>query len=167
MPLNIRGAVRHLFAPPWAVRRALPPRAIDRIEAAIAASEAKHRGEIRFAVEGALDFARVLKGLTPRTRALELFSELGVWDTAENSGVLLYLQLIDRDVEIVADRGIAQAVPQAEWDAICHAMEDAFRDSRYVEGVIAGIDAVSARLEAQFPARATNPNELPDNPVVL
>jgi uncharacterized membrane protein len=160
-------ALRHLFAPPWIVRRAFPRPALDRIEAAIKASEQRHRGEIRVAVEGALEFLAVLRGLTPRERALEVFSLLRVWDTEENSGVLIYVQLVDRDIEIVADRGIAARIPQSEWDAICRRMEDAFRAARFEDGVLAGIAEVSALLERHFPAAPRNADELPDRPVIL
>jgi hypothetical protein len=165
--VSLKRALRHLFAPPWIVRRAFPGAALDRIEAAIKTSEQRHRGELRFAVEGALEFLVVLRGLTPRERALEVFSLLRVWDTEENSGVLIYVQIVDRDIEIVADRGIAARIPQSEWDAICRRMEDAFKAARYEDGVLAGIAEVSALLERHFPADTRNADELPDRPVVL
>jgi hypothetical protein len=165
--LNLGRALRHVFATPLTLRRAFPRTLLDRIEGAIKASERRHRGEVRFAVEGALEFLPVLRGLDPRQRALEIFSLLRVWDTEENSGVLIYVQAVDRDIEIVADRGIAARIPQAEWDAICHRMEDAFRVKRYEEGVLAGIADVSALLERHFPAGGANVDELPDKPVVL
>src|SRR5687767_12913875 len=117
--MSLTRALRHVFAPPWLLRRALAQDALGRIETAVTASERQHRGEVRFAVEGALDFVPVLRGLTARERALEVFSLSRVWDTEENIGVLLYLQLVDRDVEIVADRGIARLIAQDEWDGIC------------------------------------------------
>jgi uncharacterized membrane protein len=149
------------------VRSAFPSAALERIEATVKASEADHRGEVRFAVEGALEFLPVLKGLTPRARALEVFSLLRVWDTEENSGVLIYVQLVDRDIEIVADRGISARIAQTQWEAICRRMEEAFRTRRYEEGVLAGISDVSALLAAEFPAGAANADELPNRPVVL
>ena len=165
--MSVSRALRHLFAAPWAMKRAFPQAALDRIEAAVDASERRHRGEIRFAVEGALDFLPVARGLTPRVRALELFSHLRVWDTEENSGVLIYLQLVDRDIEIVADRGIASRIPQAEWDAICARMEAAFRGGRFEEGVVAGIADISVLLERHFPAGERNADELSDKPAML
>ena len=165
--MSLARATRHLFAPPWIVRRAFPPDALMKIEAAIAASEQRHRGEIRFAIEGHLEFLPVARGLTPRERALEVFSLLRVWDTEENTGVLIYLQLVDRDIEIVADRGIARLIAQHEWDAICRRMEKAFSARQYDEGVIAGITEVSELLARHFPAGASNPDELPDRPAVL
>ena len=160
-------ALRHLVAAPWIVKRAFPRHAIERVEAAIGASEQKHRGEIRFAVEGAMEFLPALRGLTPRQRALEVFSLLKVWDTEENTGVLVYVQLVDRCIEIVADRGIARAIPQETWDAICGRMEAAFREGRFEEGAAAGVAEIGERLAAHFPAGAANPDELPNTPTLL
>jgi hypothetical protein len=157
--------MKHLLLPPWLVRRAFPAAALGRIEAAIKASERRHRGEVRFAVEGPLGLSNLRQAT--RGRAREVFAQLDVWDTEENTGVLLYVQLVDRAIEIVADRGIAARVAQGEWDAICRAMEHAFRQQRYLEGALAAIDAVTRILERHFPARGANPNELPDKPALL
>ena len=165
--MSLARALRHLFAGPWSVRGAFPQSALDRIQAAIRASEQRHRGEIRFAVEGALEFLAVARGLTARERALEVFSLLRVWDTEENSGVLLYVQLVDKDIEIVADRGIARHIPSSDWEAICRRMEEAFRAARYEEGALTAIYEVSALLEQHFPAGTHDTDELPDRPVIL
>lgn len=165
--MDLRRIFRHLFAPDWLVYRAFPRAALKRIEAAIRQSEAAHRGELRFAVEAGLDLLPVLRGLTPRQRALDVFSRLRAWDTEENSGVLIYVQLLDRDIEIVADRGISAKVGQAQWDAICRRMEEAFRARRFEAGVLEGIAEVTTLLTTHFPARRENPDELPDRPVVL
>ena len=140
---------------------------LARIEATVKQSEQQHRGELRFAIEADLDPRAVLRGITPRQRAIEVFSQLRVWDTEENSGVLIYVQLIDRDIEIVADRGINARVAQAEWDAICTRTESAFSEGRFEAGALAAIEEVTALLTRHFPARAANPNELSDKPVVL
>ncbi|MGZ8267440.1 MAG: TPM domain-containing protein [Burkholderiales bacterium] len=165
--MTLTRALKHLLTPGWVVRRAFPQEGLDRITAAVSASEKRHRGEVRFAVEGALDFLAVVRGMTPRQRALEVFSLLRVWDTEENTGVLLYLQLVDHDIEIVADRGIARLIPQAEWEAICRRMEEAFRGGRYESGVIQGIAEVSDLLVRHFPADVTNVDELADKPALL
>ncbi|MBI4195753.1 MAG: TPM domain-containing protein [Betaproteobacteria bacterium] len=165
--MNLARILRHLMAPRWLAGRMLPATALARIEAAIDASEARHRGEIRYVVEAGLDFAPLLGGITPRERAIEIFSQLRLWDTEENTGVLIYVQLIDHDIEIVADRGINAEVPQAQWDAICHRMEEAFRAGRHAEGVLEGIKEITALLARHFPPRGANPDELPDKPVVL
>ena len=149
------------------VRRAFPSAALSQIEQAIAASERAHRGQVCFAVEGALPPLRVMRKLTPRERALEVFGLLRVWDTEENVGVLIYLLLADRDVEIVADRGIDRVVDQAAWQAICTRMEASFADGRYAQGVVEGIDAISGLLAQHFPRSGESANEIPDQPVVL
>jgi len=159
--------LRHVITDHLSVRRTFSHDALRRIEEAIAASERTHRGQVCFAVEGALPPLRVLRRLTPRERALEVFGLLRVWDTEENAGVLVYLLLADRDVEIVADRGIDRRVPRDAWRAICSRMEGAFREGRFVDGVIAGIGELGALLAAHFPHRGDAPNELPDKPVVL
>jgi uncharacterized membrane protein len=165
--MNVRRALKHLFTPAWVVRHAFPQAALDRIQGAIAASEKRHRGEIRFAVEGALDFIPLVRGLTPRERALEVFSLLRVWDTEENTGVLLYLQLLDRDIEIVADRGISRVIAHAQWEAICQRMEAAFRAGRYEAGMLEGINEVTELLVRHFPAGSANADELADKPALL
>lgn len=158
---------KHLLTPDWLARRAFSAAALARIEAAIQQSEVSHRGEIRFAVEGGLPLLSLLKGVTARARAITVFSDLRVWDTADNTGVLVYLQRVDRDVEIVADRGINARVTQDEWEAICRRMEAAFRAGRFEAGVIAGISEITALLTWHFPARASNPDELSNQPVTL
>jgi hypothetical protein len=165
--MRVTRILKHLVAPDWLVYRAFPRAALARVEAAIRRSESAHGGELRFAVEAGLDFLPLVKGLTPRQRALEVFSRLGVWDTEHNSGVLIYLQLVDRDIEIVADRGINAKVDQAQWEAICRRMEDAFRGGRFEQGVLDGVGEITALLVRHFPARGDNPDELPDLPVVL
>jgi uncharacterized membrane protein len=163
----VKRALSHLFATGWSVRRAFPRPVLDRIEETIRTSERRHRGEIRFAVEGPLEFLAVLRGLAPRGRALEVFSLLRVWDTEDNIGVLIYVQLVDRNIEIVADRGIAARIPQTDWEALCRRIEKAFRAGRYEEGALAAIAEVTALLEQHFPADASKTDELPDRPVVL
>jgi len=137
------------------------------IEEAIRASEKTHDGELRFAVEAGLDPLPVLRGRTARQRATEVFSSLRVWDTEHNSGVLIYVQLVDRRIEIVADRGINARVPQHAWDAICRRMEEAFRQRRFEQGVLAAIGEITALLAQHFPPRGDNPDELSDQPVIL
>ena len=137
------------------------------IERAIKAGEATHSGQVRFVVEGALDGAPLFRDQPARERALDMFSQLRIWDTAHNNGVLIYLLLADRDVEIVADRGIDAKVGAAGWEAICKAMETDFRAGNFAGGVIKGIDAVSRHLATHFPRHGGGSNELPDAPVVM
>jgi uncharacterized membrane protein len=165
--MNVSRILKHLFAPHWVVNRAFPRRALASIEAAIGASEKNHDGELRFAVEAGLHPLPLWHGQTTRHRAHEVFSALHVWDTAHNSGVLIYVQLVDRRIEIVADRGISAKVAQAEWDAICRRMEGAFRAGRFEAGAVTAIAEITVLLARHFPPLGNKPNELPDRPVVL
>lgn len=165
--MDLRRVARHLIAMPGAVRRAFPPAAMAAIEQAIARSETQHRGEVRFAVEAALDAPALLAGQAARARAIEVFSQLGVWDTEDNNGVLIYLLLADRDVEIVADRGIDAVVAAQEWEAICRAMEAALRRRELEPAVLAAIEAVSILLARHFPPRAGDRNELSNRPAAI
>ncbi len=159
--------LKHLFTPDWVARRAFPRAALNRIRDAIRESEKSHDGELRFAVEAGLDLALLLKGVTSRQHAREVFSRLGMWDTEHNSGVLIYVQLVDRRIEIVADRGISGKVGQDTWDAICRRMEAAFGAGHFEGGALGGIAEITALLARHFPPRGRNPDELPDSPVVL
>ena len=159
--------LRHVVTDHLSVARAFTPAVLEDIERAIVAGERTHRGQVCFAVEGALPPLRVLRKLTPRERALEVFGLLRVWDTEENAGVLIYLLLADRDVEIVADRGIDHVVESAVWQSICARMEAAFREGRYADGVVAGLGEISALLAQHFPRAGAVVNELPDKPIVL
>ena len=165
--MNQKRIMRHLSSGRAAVRRALPPRALDAVERAIRETETRHDGQIRFAVEAALDLSPLLAGQAARERAIEVFSELRVWDTEHNNGVLIYLLLADRDVEIVADRGIHARLGTETWEAICREMEAAFRNGQFEAGALAGIHAVGEHLARHFPVRGDKSNEMPDRPVVL
>lgn len=165
--MGIKRIGRHLLLNRWRVRRAFPRQALANIEKAIKASEAMHTGQIRFAVEGALDGVPLFKDQSARARSIDVFANLRVWDTENSNGVLIYLLLADRDVEIVADRGINEKVQQAEWEAICRLMEMEFRAGNFEGGVLTGIAAVSKLLAKHFPASGAPRNELPDKPVVM
>lgn len=165
--MKLKRIVRHLAMTDWQVRRRFSTRTLHAIEAAIKEGEQGHAGQVRFAVEGALHSAALFRNLSAREQAIEVFSLLRVWDTEHNNGVLIYLLLADRDVEIVADRGIHAKVGQKEWEKVCRAMEAAFRHGRYEDGMLEGIRAVNRLLAAHFPAAGPRQNELPDRPVVL
>jgi uncharacterized membrane protein len=166
---SLRRLVRHLASTPHGLRRALPSAALERIAQAIHAAESGHQGEIRFVIEHALPWSYLHRNARPRERALMMFSKLRVWDTEHNNGVLLYVDLADRAVEIIADRGIAAKVPRATWQAICHAARDHFREGRLEAGAVGAIEAIGAVLAEHFPLAPgeTRGNELPDQPVVL
>ncbi len=163
----VRRVLRHVFYPRWRLRATFADATLDRIEAAVRDCERRHSGELRFVIEGGLDGVAVARGLTPRARALELFSQLRVWDTAANNGVLVYVQVVDRDIEIVADRGFNGKVAQDAWDAVCRRMEEAFHAGRYEAGVLEAIAAVGSLLARHYPPAAHDADELPNRPVML
>lgn len=157
----------HVFMPPWRWRLAFPSAVLKDIEITVKQSESLHRGELRFAIENALAPIRVWRGMSARQRATEVFSNLRLWDTEENSGVLIYLLLADREVHIVADRGIARLVPQTEWDVVAQAMQKAFQLGDFRRGALEGIERITIILATHFPPGADNPNELSNKPVIV
>jgi TPM domain len=165
--VNLRRVLRHLLMTRWRERRAFAPAALEAIREAITGSERRHSGQIRFAVEGALHGMRLLRGQSPRQRALELFASLHLWDTHERNGVLIYLLLADRAVEIVVDRGAHQRAETAHWHRVCRQMEAKLRDGLYLEGVIGGIEAVTEVMAAHFPPTGKPDRNLPDEPLVI
>lgn len=165
--MHIQRFMRHLLFTDWQLHRAFTPQSLLAIEQAIQSSEQQHGGEIRFAVEGGLDGMRLLKGQSSRERALEVFSQLRVWDTEHNNGVLIYVLLADHAVEIVADRGIHAKAGNASWEAICQDMQTAFSEAAFQTGALQGIAALANLIGAHFPAQGPRVNELPDAPVLL
>jgi uncharacterized membrane protein len=169
--MQIGRLLRHAAATHWRTRMLFPGATLDAIERAIAAAERTHAGEIRFAIETSLTPQHILHGVASRERALEVFASLRVWDTELNNGVLIYVQLADRSVEIVADRGFKGRVSPAEWEAVCRLMEEHFRAGRFQAGSIAGVEAIGSLLTRHFPPNRNSPaqshNELPDRPTLL
>ncbi len=159
--------LRHAFTPPLALRRAFPPATLAAIDAAVAANESRTRAEIRVAVEAALGLGHLWAGTTARERALEVFGQLRLWDTAANNGVLLYVLLAGHDIEIVADRALADRVPAAALAAVCADLQAAYRRGDYRDGTVAAVTALGELAAAHFPADGPNPNELPDTTVLL
>jgi uncharacterized membrane protein len=159
--------LRHLFAMPS--QRLFAADALQRIAAAIAASEARHTGEIQFAVESALHPRAVLAGTQARDRAQEVFAQLRVWDTRANNGVLLYLLLADHRIEVVADRGFEGLVTPEQWRGACLLIEERLKAGEPEAAVLRGLEALSALVEAHFPREAgyVDDNELPDTPHLL
>jgi uncharacterized membrane protein len=167
--MRLKRWLRHWLITPRRVHRVLPPAALERIRAAIAQTETTHAGEIRFAVEASLPWSYLKRDAPARQRATMVFAKLRVWDTEANNGVLLYVDLADRAIEIVADRGIARHVPRHEWEAICNVVREHFRRGEFEAGVIAGVQAIGAVLARHFPLAPgeVNPNELSDKPALL
>src|ERR1700751_783 len=159
--MRIKRTAKHLIEHHWRARRIFTRPVRAGIEQAIKTGEATHSGQVRFVVEGAPDVAPLFRNQSARERALDVFSHLRIWDTEHNNGVLIYLLLADRQVEIIADRGIDARVGEAGWQSICRAMEAEFRANRFEAGVINGIQAVSRELAKYSPPQAPQRNELP------
>ena len=163
----LRRIFKSLWIPHLRARRAFPPRALKAIETAVGEAEAHHDGEVRFALEAALPLALVASRVTPRARAIDIFSRLRIWDTEHNNGVLIYLSFADRAVEIVADRGIHAKSGTQAWERICRMMEKEFRQGNFEAGAVAGVRAIAEELAQHFPGTGKQANELPDKPVLL
>ena len=165
--IMFRRLLKHLTSPGWWARRAFRTADLTAIANAVKASEKIHRGEIRIAIEGPLPLRSLLANQSCRDRAAMLFHSLGVAATREANGILVYVQLVDRRVEILADRGIATVVAQVEWDAVCRRLETAFVARHYGVGMVDAITRITALLARHFPATGENPNELHDAPTLL
>jgi uncharacterized membrane protein len=165
--MALRRITRHLLTTHWRLRQVFSPPVLDAIQAAIHASECRQSGQVRFAVETALHGRALLRNQTPRQRALQLFASLHMWDTEHRNGVLIYLLLADRAVEIVVDRGAHRRVDPEVWQRICRQMESDFRGGRFQEGVVHGIDSVTEAMRGPFPGSGKPTGELPEAPVVI
>lgn len=159
--------LQNLTTTPFTLRRCFPAATLAAIDAACAVSEQYHRAEIRCAVETTLSAGHLFRRLDSAARAREVFSFLRMWDTAENNGVLLYVLLAERKIEIVADRGFAGHVTPAVWESICAGMEKAFADGQYEAGTLLALERISALARRYFPAGTGDRNELQDTTVLL
>jgi uncharacterized membrane protein len=160
-------ALRHLVTDQWTVRRVFPASAMRAIRRTIELQESRHGGELRFAVEASLPWRSLWRGQSARTRAVELFGQLRIWDTEHNNGVLIYLLLADKSVEIIADRGIDRKVGGANWESVCRAMQRSFAQGQFEQGAKAGIVAISDLLAAHYAQTVVHADELPNEPLVL
>ena len=165
--MNFSRIWRHLLIPSWLVRRHFPESMLVDIEQAIRRSEGAHRGEIGLAIEGGLELGQLWRDVSPRERAMAAFASLGIWDTEENTGVLLYIQYADHAVEIVADRGIARQVSAQEWAAVCRRLERRFKAGDYAGGCADAVAEIGTLITTHFPKTDGNPDELPNRPVIL
>jgi uncharacterized membrane protein len=165
--MNITRLIKHLLHFPWLVHRKFPPTALNKIEQAIKSSENQHSAEIRFAVESSLSFSELLQNTSCFDRGVEVFSELRIWDTEYNNGVLIFLLLADRNVEIIADRGLNSKIAKDEWQQICKLMEQSFKKNEFEAGVLIGMDEITKKLIQHYPAENNNIDELSNKPVIL
>lgn len=164
---KFKRTLRHLFSTRNEAERAFPASALAAIADAITAGEQTHRGEVRLVVEKSLPLSAVWEGVNNRQRAISLFADYGIWDTEDNCGVLIYVNLADRKVDIVADRGINRRIDPATWQAICNTMTAGFAQGRFQDATLDAVGQVNALLQQHFPANGQRPNELPDKPLML
>jgi uncharacterized membrane protein len=158
---------RHLVTTSATARRTFPPASLDEIQKTIAKGETLHRAEVRLVIEPSLSIQAVLNGTSSRERAVELFSLYGIWDTEENCGILVYIELADHKVEIVADRGVSRIIDESEWQDICQTMTSGFARNTYGEAVIAALEKLNALLHVRFPDDASGVNQLSNQPIML
>lgn len=159
--------LQHLLTTRLVLRWRFPASILAAIDQAIAESELRHHAEIRCAIETALPLGFLLRGRSARDRALDVFARLGVWDTEDNNGVLLYILLAEHSIEIVADRGFTGRVSDDEWADLAQALEQDFRAGRFADGTLAVLRDIGGHAARHFPATGDNPNELPNRPVIL
>lgn len=164
---TVKRVLRHFFTTAAHGRKAFPPATLKAAEQEIAAGEKRHRAQVRLIVEAALPLACVMHRMSPRVRARELFSHYRVWDTEENCGVLVYVNLADRQVEIVADRGVGKTVAAQEWHAACRTMTQGFAKGNFHGSTIAALVQLNSLLEQHYPGNGSSANELPDKPLVI
>jgi uncharacterized membrane protein len=158
--------LKHRWLDDSDAKRMLDDAALQRLQARVQASEARHSGEIRLCIEAGLPLSYLWRDATPRERAQSMFGKLGVWDTEDNNGVLIYLLLAEHAIEIVADRGLNRHVPESHWHTLLQGMSTAFKAGRFEQGLGEAVDAVDRLLTKHFALAdgAPNPNELPDAP---
>lgn len=164
---RLQRIIKNMFTLPYHARQVFSEHILHDLENTIRESEKLHRGEIRLVVEHGLDVWDVINGLTARERAIDLFSHMRVWDTEENTGVLIYILFSEHQIEIIADRGIHRRVEEGYWQALCQEMENAFRTGHYREGTLRAIEDLTQTLKRYFPATLENTNELPNAPLVM
>lgn len=158
---------RHLVTTSAGSRRAFPTAALNQIQKTIAKGETLHRAEVRLVIEPSLSIQDVLNGTSSRERALELFSLYDIWDTEENCGILIYIELADHQVEIVTDRGVNRIISESEWQDICQTMTRGFASNSYGDAVIAALEKLNALLHVRFPDDGSSVNQLSDRPIIL
>jgi uncharacterized membrane protein len=160
-------AIKHLATTSAMGRRAFPEASLTAIQHQIGQGEKIHHAEVRLIVEAALDVEAVFRGTTNRQRALELFAQYGIWDTEDNCGVLIYVNLAEHAVEIVADRHVGRRIDKSQWREICNTMTRGFANGEFHQSTLTAIAALNALLAEHFPAINAGPNQLPDQPIIL
>ncbi|MGI4850242.1 MAG: TPM domain-containing protein [Janthinobacterium lividum] len=159
--------MRHLIITRRHARRAFPAASLKSIQATIARGEQRHRAEVRLVIEPALSLRDALAGMSARQRARELFAFHHIWDTEENCGILVYVNLADHRVELIADRGVQRLLHADQWQAVCQTMADGFARHDHPGAVNAALDQLGDMLALCLPATGARPNELSNAPLMI
>lgn len=168
---RLRRVLKHRWLDESAAQRVIPQDLLQQLAARVSDSEQRHTGEIRIFVEASLPLSYLLrKAPLPtiiRQRAVTMFGKLRVWDTEHNNGVLIYLLLAERAIEIVADRGLNNVLPD-HWQNIISRMRGAFQAGDFKTGLNLAVAEVETLLVQRFPYAPdqVRSNELPDEPVM-
>jgi len=162
---------RHVYSGPMRARKVFSAATLQNLHTIITEGEAEHRAEVRLIIEAAMPLRKVWRGMPSRQRAIDLFGTYRVWDSEENNGVLLYVNLADRTLELVCDRAAARAITADEWQRICADMLAAYRAGQFEQGTAEGLRAIHRELREFFPAHADAPRSedagQPDAPIML
>lgn len=184
MPASLHTFLRYFWLDADDTQKLIGAPLLERLTRQVAASEQRHSGEICICVEASLPWRQLWRvgpafGLADavRARAVEMFSQLRVWDTAHNNGVLIYVLLAEHAIEVVADRGLSAHVPAGHWSALVARMGEAFKQGDYEAGLSAALADITGQLmrhfalpadaEADLQGASINPNELPDTPTLF
>jgi putative membrane protein len=102
-----------------------------------------------------------------RRRALRHFMESGCSETVDRTGVLLFISILERRVELVADKGINDVVAPDTWDRIVSSLVRGIRDNKTADAVSTAVREIGAVLAEHVPPRKDDENELADGPTEL
>jgi uncharacterized membrane protein len=165
---SLKRALRHIGSGPRSAEKAFPDEARHRLQVAVHTGEQHHRGEVRVVIEASMPLGQAWRGVTPRARARALFGTFEVWNTEDHTGVLLYINLADHAVELLADRGIDARVKPTAWRDICDRLAQGLARGVSVEPVLEAVAQIHVLLTEHFPADGGyKPNELDDRPIIL
>jgi len=135
--------------------RFLSKKDCKRVEEAIIAAEKKTSGEIRVHIEST-------SGGDPIKAAAQVFNGIGMDKTEQKNGVLIYLAIKDKEFAIIGDQGINEKVSENFWDDVKNEMQGFFKEGKFTEGIIAGVEKSGEKLKEFFPRAEDDVDELPN-----
>lgn len=160
--------IKNIFFSPLVVYRYFPKSQKKVLKEAIELSESKHHAELRIVVEQRLSVLEVLRGVTSRQKAIDLFSLYRIWDTEKNNGVLIYLLLSENKIEIIADRGITKSLAKDYWSVILeNVIITYFKKKEYVKGLLESVEKITVDMENLYPQVYEDENELSDEVIFI